>query len=59
MFSSHVPAQPRRAGTGCSALVFFVAAAVNAASLARTDVVAREPPLQFQISEGRILNAFF
>ena len=54
----HASALRRRAGRGCP-LVFFVVAAVNAVALARTDAAAPEAPLQFQISEGRVLNAFY
>ena len=54
----HASALRRRAGRGCP-LVFFVAAAVNVAAPERTDAAAPEAPLQFQISEGRVLNAFY
>ena len=32
---------------------------MNAVALARTDAATPEAPLQFQISEGRVLNAFY
>jgi len=55
----HAPALGRRAGSGWSLVFFFVAAALNLGALERTDAAAPEAPLQFQITEGRALNAFY
>ena len=51
------PARRWRAGEGGWSLVLILVAA--AATLGCTDAAAVEAPLQFRITEGRILNAFY
>jgi len=54
-----LPVHRQRACAGWLSLVFLTtAAAANAATLERTDA-APQAPLQFQITEGRVLNAFY
>jgi hypothetical protein len=55
----HAPALGRRIGRCGWSVVVFIAFAFSAAAPERTDAAAPEAPLQFQITEGRILNAFY